>query len=193
MQMKNELIEFISKFSVLTPEDVDLISENIIAKSYPKGTVLLKEGDVNSLCYFIIRGCVRQYVMVDGDEKTTALYTEEQAAFAIGSYATQSVSDHYLVCVEDCFLIVGDPAHEKEMYEKFPKLATITRSMIEIDFGKMQEKLTSFILSSPEQRYLNLLNERPSLFQRVPQHQIASYLGMTAESLSRIRKRVILK
>jgi CRP-like cAMP-binding protein len=65
--------------------------------------------------------------------------------------------------------------------------------MIEQDLGKANENLDAFITSSPEERYLNLLDKRPELLQRVPQHQIASYLGMTPESLSRIRKRVSKK
>jgi CRP-like cAMP-binding protein len=65
--------------------------------------------------------------------------------------------------------------------------------MIEADLGKTQNTLAKIIISNPEQRYLNLLDEKPELLQRVPQHIIASYLGVTPESLSRIRKRLIHK
>lgn len=79
------------------------------------------------------------------------------------------------------------------MYTRFPKLLEITRNIMEQDFGKTQEAFSRFISASPEERYLQLMESRPELFQRVPQHQIASYLGMTAESLSRIRKRTAKK
>ncbi|MBL7837761.1 MAG: Crp/Fnr family transcriptional regulator, partial [Bacteroidetes bacterium] len=79
------------------------------------------------------------------------------------------------------------------IFDKFPALVHITRKMIEADLGKSQVELTKLITSTPEQRYLNLLNDRPQLMQRVPQHIIASYLGITPESLSRIRKRLAKK
>jgi len=90
-------------------------------------------------------------------------------------------------------LIVGNFHLEQAMYEQFPKLQAITRSMMEHDFGRTQEALARFITSSPEERYVHLLTTRPELVQRVPQHQLASYLGVTPESLSRIRKRMALK
>ena len=90
-------------------------------------------------------------------------------------------------------LLIGDPHRDTELFTKFPILVDITRNMIETDLGNIKNTLTKFITSSPEQRYLNLLDERPELLQRVPQHIIASYLGMTPESLSRIGKRIIKK
>jgi CRP-like cAMP-binding protein len=65
--------------------------------------------------------------------------------------------------------------------------------MVEYDFGRTQNTLAKIITSSPEQRYMNLIDERPELLQRVPQHIIASFLGITPESLSRIRKRLAQK
>jgi CRP-like cAMP-binding protein len=85
------------------------------------------------------------------------------------------------------------PEKDKELYSRFPVLAEITRNMIEADFGETQKTLAKYITSSPEERYLNILNERPDLFQRVPQYIIASFLGVTPESLSRIRKRLVKK
>jgi CRP-like cAMP-binding protein len=137
-----------------------------------------------------LKGCVRQFVIIDGEEKTTVFFTEEQAVAFFSNHAEQRASKYYLSCVEDSTLIVGNLDLEQEMYQKFPKLAPITRAITEKDYGKTQEILASFITSSPEERYVNLLKTRPELLQRVPQHQIASYLGMTPESLSRIRKRV---
>ena len=79
------------------------------------------------------------------------------------------------------------------MYKRFPKLEAIAGTMMELNSGMAQEELASFITSSPEERYMNLLENRSDLLNRVPQHQIASYLGMKPESLSRIRKRIVSK
>ncbi len=76
------------------------------------------------------------------------------------------------------------------MYQKYPELEKVTRSMLELSIGETQDETALFMSSTPEQRYLRLVQKRPSLINRVPQHQLASYLGMTPESLSRIKKRI---
>jgi CRP-like cAMP-binding protein len=188
--MENALYQYVSKFPSLSEEEVQGIIENMTVRTFRKGTLLLKAGEIYTECYFVLEGCVRQYLVVDEVEKTTAFFTEEQAVVSFSSYAEQIASKYYLACVEDSLLIIGDLSTEQEMYQKFPKLAPITRAITEQEYGETQETLASFITSSPEERYLNLLKTRPELLQKAPQHQIASYLGMTPESLSRIRKRV---
>lgn len=182
---------FVAQFPSLTPEEVQTITDQLVVRSFKKGTVLVCEGEVCTVCYFILKGCLRQYRLIDGVEKTTQFYTENQAAVLFTSYMNQSESDSYLVCAEDSILIVGDIRSESDMYRTFPELQQITRQMMEQDLGKTQDMLSQFIASTPEERYLQLLKTRPDLLQRVPQHQIASYLGVTPESLSRIRRRIL--
>ena len=79
------------------------------------------------------------------------------------------------------------------MIAEFPELEPIIRSEMEKNAGDAQDEMAAFITSSPEERYRNLLENRPELLNRVPLHQIASYLGMKPESLSRIRKRIVSK
>lgn len=188
--MDKELRAFLATFPSLSDDEKEGIAANLSVRVFPKGTFLLREGEVATKCYFVLKGCVRQYYLLDGEEKTTAFFTEEQAVVSFTSYAQQKPSTHYVVCVEDTTTIVGYMEGEREMYEKFPKLETITRAMMEQDYGKSQEDFAAFMTSSPEERYRSLLETRPELFRRVPQHQIASYLGVTPESLSRIRKRL---
>lgn len=189
-QLENELRKYISGFSSLTPEEMEAIVSRIPVRAYPKGSVLLEEGEISSSCYFVLKGCVRQYALLNGIEKTTAFFTEKQAVVSVMSYAAQVPANHYWSCTEDCILIVGDLSQEQDMYRDFPKLQSITRALMEQDYGKTQETLAAFMTSTPEERYLDLLQTRPDLLQRVPQHQMASYLGVTPESLSRIRKRI---
>ena len=136
--------------------------------------------------------CVRQFYIDElGKEVTSNFFTEEQA-IPINNEQTQGdVSKYSLVCVEDCILVVGDVGSEKTMFTKYPQLETMIRKMMEINLGEIQEQFGEFINSSPEERYESILRKRPQLVDRVPQHQLASYLGVTPESLSRIKKRML--
>lgn len=189
--MENEFTKYLADLPMFSEEEKQFLAENITVVSFKKGDLLVREGEVATRCYFVLKGCVRQYKLIDGEEKTTAFFLEQQAVVSYTSYVQKIPSNHYCVCVEDCELIVGTPDTEQEMYRKFPKLEAFTRAFMSEDFGKTQEAYSTFITSSPEERYRNLLKTQPELFQRVPQHQIASYLGMTPESMSRIRKRIV--
>ena len=188
--MRQKLINYFAEISTLShPEPAEVMDQPDF-KSYEKGTVLISEGQVHTKCYYIIEGLVRQYSLEDGVEKSVGFFTEYQTVMSIPSITEQKHSKYYFVCLEPVTCIVGDPTEEQEMYAKYPKSETLTRSMMEHDFGQTQEEFADFVTSSPEKRYLNLLQNRPDLLQRVPQHQLASYLGITPESLSRIRKRI---
>ncbi|AXE18372.1 Crp/Fnr family transcriptional regulator [Runella rosea] len=191
--MRQKLINYFAEISSLSHDELAEVMEQLDFRSFEKGTVLIHEGQVHTKCYYIIEGLVRQYSLEDGLEKSIGFFTEYQTVMSIPSITEQKPSKYYFVCLEPVTCIVGDPAEEQEMYAKYPKLETLTRFMIEQDFGQTQEDFANFVTSSPEKRYLNLLQNRPDLLQRVPQHQLASYLGIKPESLSRIRKRITKK
>ncbi|WP_119080888.1 Crp/Fnr family transcriptional regulator [Chitinophaga alhagiae] len=192
--MKNtELLHYLSKFPAISPEERETIAGLIPVHTFRKGSILLRAGEVCTACYFILKGCIREYMLVDDEEKTTAFFTEEQAVVVFSSYNDQVPSDRFLSCVEDSTVMVGEFSREQAMYQQFPALEAITRKIVEQDYDKTRESFAAFITSSPEERYLHLLKTRPELAQRVPQHQLASYLGITPESLSRIRKRIATK
>ncbi len=190
--MENEILKYLSKYVTITKELEKSILESAAIKSFPKGTLLLKEGHVSNECYFILKGCIRVFYLKDGEEKTTEFYTEGQAAIA-SCYGKKTPSGQYLECIEETVASVGNPELEAEMFQKYPESESATRVMTEMIMINSQDNLAEFKMASPEERYLNFLKKRPDLIQRVPQHQIASYLGMKPESLSRIRKRNMKK
>ncbi|MCF8307706.1 MAG: Crp/Fnr family transcriptional regulator [Bacteroidales bacterium] len=189
----NELLNFLKGFPMLTEEEMQLIVEDTSIQSFKKGTILLHEGQIATECYLVLKGCVREYYIVDGEEKSTAFYTEGQPVASFTSASTHTPSKHYLECTEECILTVSDQDLEKEMIAKIPRLESIIRKEVEKNSGKERDDFTRFITSSPEDRYLFLLENRPALLSRIPQHQIASYIGVKPESLSRIRKRMVEK
>ena len=190
--MDNEFVKYLSKNSSLPDELLNIIVENTIIKNFKKGTILLKEGDMANECYLILKGCIRSYVMKDGEEKTIEFYTEEQSV-SPPSFGKKIPSDIYLECVEDTIVSIGTPEYEAEMFGKYPELESACRIMTEEMATSYQSSFADYKLSSAGERYLKLQKERPELIQRVPQYQLASYLGITPESLSRIRKRLAQK
>lgn len=189
--MKTILQEYMSRFTSLDSNEQAAILNDIQLIECSRGTVLLRQGDVPSACYFVLKGCVRQYSSdEDGKEVTSNFYTEEQAVSIYNRHQGQKPSPYTLTCLEDCVLVVGDFEAEAAMLHKHSQLETLIRKMVEEQLGEAQEDWTSFIASSPEERYKLVLGKRPGLIRRVPQHQLASYLGITPESLSRIKKRL---
>ncbi|GEN10050.1 hypothetical protein MFU01_50870 [Myxococcus fulvus] len=87
-------------------------------------------------------------------------------------------------------LLQAVPERESDLYARFPRFESISRRAMEQVLAEQQDRLTSYVIDTPEQRYLRLLATRPDLLQRIPQYQLASYVGVKPESLSRIRKRL---
>lgn len=187
----NILIQYLSKYITLTEEEAGILLKGLDIRSFRKGEILLKEGDIPELCYFLIKGSVRQYFMVDGEEKTTEFYFEGQPFAVFQGSNPIKKSPFYLSCLEDCIMSVGPIVPEETDID--PRFMSVCKMAAEDELCKSQETLNMFRLSSPEERYQELLKTNPQLIERVPQYYLASYLGIKPESLSRIRKRILKK
>jgi CRP-like cAMP-binding protein len=187
--VKNILFDFLSKYVSLTEDEQHAIVSLDLFRLVKKGTVLLKEGQQSNDSYFVLKGCIRTYYVIDGEEKTTAFYTETDV-LTPPCVISKTPSDYYISCIEDTILTVSNSDMEAEMNGKFPKFETLCRIISEELLAQQRIDFDAFKTSSPEQRYLNLLQKRPDLIQRVPQHQLASYLGIQPQSLSRLRSRI---
>lgn len=190
--MENYLFDYLDQFMPLSKEEEKAIIDLNIFRSFKKGTVLVKEGDIIKGGYFVVKGCLRCYYIIDGEEKTTAFYTEFESLSLISS-SNKSRASHFVSCEEDSIITVGNPEMGKEVIEKFPRFQKLCLIVSEQLLAKNLASFADFKNASPEQRYINLLKNRPDLLQRVPQHQIASFLGIKPQSLSRIRKRLAQK
>ena len=190
--MHDLLFDFISNYISLTDDEKNALLSLNIFHSVPKGTTLLEEGQKTKKSYFVLKGCVRVYYVIEGEEKTTAFYTELEA-LTPPCVISKTPSEYYVSCVEDSILLISDSDMEVEVNSKFPKFETMCRMLSEELLAKERMDFDEFKTSSPEQRYLTLVQKRPDLIQRVPQHQLASYLGIKPQSLSRLRARILEK
>ncbi len=190
--MQDILFDFISKYISLNEEEKNAILSLNLFRSVKKGTTLLKEGQNSKESYFVLKGCIRTYYVIDGEEKTTSFYTEMDA-LTPHCVINKAPSEYFISCVEDSILTVSNDDMEAEINSKFPKFELMCRILSEELLAKQRIDFDEFKTSSPEQRYLNLLQKRPDLIQRVPQHQLASYLGIKPQSLSRLRARILEK
>ncbi|GAB4517353.1 Crp/Fnr family transcriptional regulator [Flagellimonas sp.] len=188
--MKSEIVQLLEGAIALNKEQANAVTECIPIKTFEKGHILLREGQVSNESYFNIKGLVRKYYLVDGEERTTEFYVEKDAISSLQSYNLNVPANHYLECIEDCRLAVLSREKEQELFKRVPNFESLCRVSVEEELGAYQDKLAQFMISSPEKRYLDLMENRPDLLQRVPQYHLASYLGVKPESLSRIRKRI---
>lgn len=189
--MDDKLLNHFISIQQLSQEEIDAIDETLTVKDFKKGTLLLKEGQHSSATYFVLEGIVRQFYITDGTEKTSDFFTEGQWVLSINNITQNRTSNHFLECSSDCKVIVGNSEKGEDLYKKYPNLETISRKLMNQVFVGQQTKMETYILDSPKERYLKLLQSNPELFQKIPQYQIASYVGVTPESLSRIKKRLV--
>lgn len=175
----------------LSEEEQFYINEMQKEVLYKKGTTFLSEGQNIDRSYFVVDGCVRKYYLKDGEEKTTDFFMEKDSITTVIDSSKSMNSKFFLECLEDSTLMVISAQKEEVFYKKFPRFQSLCRISTEQKLEEYQERFSKFIASTPEERYLDILNNRPELLKRVPQYQLASYLGVKPESLSRIKKRLM--
>lgn len=155
----------------------------------PAKTILLQEGQISRTMYFIEKGCLRTWVNNDGREITTQFFFEADKVSSIESFRTNQPSLYSIETIEPCIL---QTISQKDFQNVLDQLPEIKEKMQEHLFRRLlssQKIFYSYLRNNPQQRYEELIEAHPHIIQRIPQHYIASYLGITAVSLSRIRNR----
>jgi CRP-like cAMP-binding protein len=191
--MENGLINYFLKLTNLSADEIKALTESMIIKKNEKGSYLIKEGQLSNDTFFILQGCVRQFTIIEGNDITTNFFTEEQWIISLENFGAKTPSKFNLICVEDTTVVIGNEQKALELFKQYPRFETTSRQILEKAFLDQQNLMASYITDKPEQRYLKLLESRPGIFQRVPQYDIATYIGVKPESLSRIRKKLLKK
>lgn len=167
------------------------IIDTIAVKEVPAGTVLLSEGDIATKLFLVINGCLRAYfIKENGSEITSQFFIEDQMVASFESAMTGTPSRLYIDTIEDSSIGIIPVKHiQTMMSDPGPGMVHFNRFLISRLMYYMNQH-ASFILDKPEKRYKKLLQDSPQLVSRLPQQYIASYLGITPVSLSRIRARL---
>lgn len=190
----SKLIRKIQEVFPMNEEELRIFSERITVKNYKKGEILMTEGQTIDRVFFVIEGLVREFSLNDGKDRSIFFYLENQMVRLLGKNKSPEKSSHYLECLEDSTICVAYSRPDDEAFiRKYPRFETLCLILTEEIFKQSQNILEDYIHLSPLERYQTLLEKRPELVQRVPQQYLASYLGYTAESLSRIKKRLLKK
>jgi CRP-like cAMP-binding protein len=178
----------------LTQEEEKIIRSYLTPKKLRKKQYLLQETDVCKYVAFVEKGTLRAYTVSEkGTEHIIQFALEGWLISDLFSFLTGEPATYNIDALEDAeLLLTSKPAHE-EMLQRLPKYETYTRVQITGAYVAMQRRLTSIISQPLEERYTYFSALYPDIIQRVPQHMIASYMGLTPETLSRVRKRISKK
>ena len=158
--------------------------------SLTKGDFLLNKGDRCSNIYFVEKGLLRGYYFEEDKEITNWFAQDSEFATNLFSFITNKPSNEYIQALEDCELIKLSQETLQSLYVKFPETERLGRIITENYYIKLESRLLRIRFKTAKERYLKLCETNPSLLQRASLGQIASYLGITQETLSRIRAEV---
>ncbi|GAB3641595.1 Crp/Fnr family transcriptional regulator [Spirosoma arcticum] len=174
----------------LTPEEFIHFVTLLTPRKLTKHEHYLRAGEVCTQIAFINQGCLRYYYLKDGTEFNGQFFFEGSWIGEYQSFLTGQPSIQYFDALENAELLVMQHRDLQKLYTDLPKFERFGRVLAENVVIGSQRRTASLLFDSPEERYLNLISDRPKVIERIPLHHIASYLGIKPESLSRIRKRL---
>lgn len=188
-----QFLKYLENYIQLNSTELQVLQERIYHQTFDKNEIIFTEGHVSKEIYFVTKGCVRLFYNVDGNDKTAFFYTEGQFICAGESYTFNVPARENYQAIEETELYIFNKSNIEILMDISPKLEVLARIATENELITCQNIIASFVTKSAEERYVDLLNTNSELFRRVPQQYIASFLGVSPETLSRIKKRVFSK
>ena len=188
---KDGLIDLFRQLAPMTEADEAIVRARFAAMHVPARAFLMQAGEVAQQCYFVVKGCVRISILNrEGEDISCYFATEGMFIANYESFLTGEPSLYALQAIEPCELLAVDRLGMDELYRSTTSGERIGRRLAEWFFIDLIQRLTSFYTQTPEERYLAFLAAAPQLLNRIPQHYIASHIGVRPQSLSRIKRRV---
>ncbi len=178
----------------LTDEEFLISSKYFIPKKLKKHQFMLNEGDICRFVAFVNSGCLRQYKIDNkGTEHVIQFAIEDWWISDLHSFLTDLPADSNIDALQDSEILMLDKSAREDLLYNCPKMERFFRLLIEANHVASNQRIADTLSASAEERYLKFIKTYPKLFEQIPQNQIASYLGITPQSLSRIRKELAQK
>lgn len=180
----------LESFAPLSDKEFTLWANMMHVKQFNKGEVILKEGQICKQFYFILDGCLRSFSLEEGREVNVKFYFEDDFACDFESLRNATPSLFYLVAMEDATVYYTTKQEAIPILESEQGFFVFLFRFFQELYFEEEEHSNSFKLLSPQQRYLYLIEHKPNYLQRIPLIHLASYLGMSRETLTRVRKKI---
>ena len=181
---------FISRFVQFSDAEYKEFISRLKKKIVPKGSLLLEAGHPCDFIAFITKGHFRTYCIINEEEVTYNFFFDGNFFSDYASFVSREPTIENHQALVDSEVLLLSYADTQDLYAKIPAWQTFGRLMAEYILVRIVQRNKAMLFLSPEDQYLNLMKERPKVISNIPQHYIASYLGIKPESLSRIRKRL---
>ena len=181
---------YFNQVAELSDEDWSMFSSKLTEQNHPAKSLLLKAGQTENYLSFVQKGTIRFYIPKEENDVTFGFVFEDAFFSAYDSFLTQAPSAYSVETLTETTLWRLTYADLQEVYQKSKIGNTIGRYAAEKLFLIKSKRELSLLNETPEERYLNLFTERPNLIKQIPLKYIASYIGITPQALSRIRKRI---
>ncbi|MFT3910751.1 MAG: Crp/Fnr family transcriptional regulator [Ferruginibacter sp.] len=188
--MSTSLKTFISKYVNLSDNELDDIASKFKTKVVKKNNYLLRQGDTCKDLVFVEKGCIRLYYLKDGIEVSVWFAFRQSSAIEIYSFISEAPSEYFLQAIEDSEVLFLSKKELNKLYLYQPKMQEMMRKFWEDVILNLINRFTALQKDSAEKRYLDLLS-KPTYMETIPQKYLASFIGVTPTSLSRIRKQII--
>ena len=183
--------KYVTRCHAFTAAELGYFDSVLEHKSYPKKTFLLQEGEVCNFEAYVLKGCIRTYYIDhNGFEVILQFAVEDWWVSDISSFHEQQPSRLFIETIEDCELLILNPETKEKLLSKVPYFERVFRLMVQRNLAATQNRLINTIAKSAQEKYLEFLSQYPTIPQRVPQHYIASYLGISPEFLSKVRAKI---
>ncbi len=187
--MKTQLKTYLNKYVQFTEQEIDIIFNHLIVENFKKKEFLLPQNAICKRRYFIIEGLVRLfYIDANGVEKTVLFGVENWWITNLDSFVKEIPSEKMIQALENTVVLSITREELEKLYRLVPKLERAFRKITENMLISIQRKDEVFMKKSSRERYSNLIRQIPDFANRVPQYMIASYLGISPEYLSELRK-----
>ena len=183
------LIAFLNTIHPVSEEVVNIFDRDSFPLFVEKKKFILKPGAVPEYFYFIVKGVVQGFIKEEGKQITTWIVEENEIVGSIRTLGTSNVCEEYLQALEDCELIAFPIATTEFVFDHYPETNVIARRMWEHNYRGAEERAYLGRVPSAQKKYNRFIQTNPNLVDRVSLKYIASYLGMTLETLCRIRSR----